>query len=130
MQVLAASVVDMLQAGVSQQPEMPGKPTGDPGLGQPSPEELSSEAAGESAASSQAVDADHVPANAAASDSSGFQYGEDASQPAAELAAPGEGGGGQAAPERSCIFEVEVVLTASGTKLTPSVAQFLVRCPS
>ena len=126
MQVLAASVIDMLQAGICQQPETPSKPAGRTGPGQPSPEGSSP---GEAEESSQAVGTDQVPANAAATDSSGLQSAQDASQPAPEPAAPGEGGSGQAAPERSCIFEVEVVLTASGTKLTPSVAQFLVRCP-
>ena len=113
MQVLAASVVDMLQAGIPQpQPEAPVKPaaTSDP-------VQSGSEAArtGDAQPSSQASSAVSLPADAAGPSSS--------SAPQSAEAGP------EAAPERSCIFEVEVVLTATGTKLTPSISQFLVGHP-
>ena len=104
MQVLAASMVDMLQAGIHQQ--QPGKPAATMGLIQPSPEPLGAGAATQ--ASSQAPDA-------AGPGTSIPQPAEPISEQAAESVL-----------KRSCIFEVEVVLTSKGTKLTPSMSQFLV----
>lgn len=115
MQVLAASVVDMLQAGIhQQQPESPGKAAATTGLAQPSPAPVGTGAA---QPSSRASGAPAALADSAAP-SSPPQSAEPASEPGAE-----------SAPERSCIFEVEVVLTATGTKLTPSISQFLVWHP-
>lgn len=110
MQVLAASLVDMLQAGIhQQQPGTPGKPAATMGLVQPSPAPLGAGAATQ--ASTKAP-------NAAGPGTSIPQPAEPASEQAAESAL-----------ERSCIFEVEVVLTSTGTKLMPSISQFLVGYP-
>ena len=114
MQVLAASVVDMLQAGIHQQPPVKSdEPAAATGVDQPSPEPSSAAAAGQ--VSSDASGTAAAPADAAGPNTSAAQSAEPASQQAAEPVL-----------ERSCIFEVEVVLTAKGTKLTPSISQFLV----
>lgn len=114
MQVLAASVVDMLQAGIhQQQPDRSDEPAAATGLDQPSPEASGTAAAAQG--SSQASATAAAPPDAAGPNTSAPQSAERASQQAAEPAL-----------ERSCIFEVEVVLTAKGTKLTPSISQFLV----
>ena len=115
MQVLAASVVDMLQAGIHQQ--QPGKPAASAELDQPSTEPLGKGAAVQ--ASSQTPATAPVPPDAAGLSTSSPQPAEPVSEQAAESAL-----------ERSCIFEVEVILTSKGTRLTPSVSQFLVGHPS
>ncbi|KAL3139803.1 hypothetical protein ABBQ38_004104 [Trebouxia sp. C0009 RCD-2024] len=107
-QVLAASVVDMLQAGIHQpHPEAPGKSAATPGLAQSGFEGART---GNAQPSSQASGAASLLADAAGPNNSPLQSAE-----------PGP----DSAPKRSCIFEVEVVLTATGTKLTPSISQFL-----
>lgn len=114
MQVLAASVVDMLQAGIhQQQPDKSDKPAAATGLDQPNPEPSGAAAAGQGNSGAPAT----APASsdAAGPSTSASQSAEPASQQAPEPRL-----------ERSCIFEVEVVLTAKGTKLTPSISQFLV----
>lgn len=113
MQVLAASVVDMLQAGIHQQ--QPDKPAASTELGQPSTEPLGGAAV---QASSQTPATAPVPPDAAGLSTSSPQPAEPVSDQAVESAL-----------ERSCIFEVEVILTSKGTKLTPSVSQFLVGYP-
>ena len=115
MQVLAASVVDMLQAGIHQQQS--GTPAASAGLDQPSPESVATGAAAQ--ASSQALATASVPPDAAGLGTSSSQTAEPMSEQAAGSAL-----------ERSCVFEVEVILTPRGTKLTPSVSQFLVSYPS
>ena len=100
LQVLSASVVDMLQAGTQQQQQQPA--TAEPStVGKATPS--STDAAPEqSSADSEAA----------------------ASSPQNEA----DSAAGQ--PDRACVFEVEAVLTITGTKITPSVAQFLVRFQS
>lgn len=117
MQVLGASVVDMLQAGIhQQQPEAVGNPAATPGPVHSRPEALPTSNA---QPSSQVSGTASLLADAAGSSSSSpLQLAEPASEP-----------GPESALERSCIFEVEVVLTATGTKLTPSISQFLVCHP-
>lgn len=114
MQVLAASVVDMLQAGIHQpHPEAPGKSAATPGLVQSGFEGART---GNTQPSSQASGAASLLADGA---------GPSRTSSLPQSADPGP----ESPPERSCIFEVEVVLTATGTKLTPSISQFLVCHP-
>ncbi|KAL3154308.1 hypothetical protein ABBQ32_013793 [Trebouxia sp. C0010 RCD-2024] len=109
-QVLAASVVDMLQAGIHQpHPEAPGKSAATPGLVQSGFEGART---GNTQPSSQASGAASLLADGA---------GPSRTSSLPQSADPGP----ESPPERSCIFEVEVVLTATGTKLTPSISQFL-----
>ena len=94
MQVLSASVTDLLQAGVCQQ-QAPIQ------------------------ASAALVAA---PSSVATSDqkANGTAAGADMAAAEVEVATAGS----QAT--RWCVFEVEVVLTITGTRITPSIAQFLV----
>ena len=101
LQVLSASVMDILQAGIHEKQE-----------------------AGVAAAVSSVAD------------QAGIISDEVSDQPSLEsdaaAASSPESTPDQAASQsaRSCIFEVEVVLTITGTKITPSISQFLVRLPS
>lgn len=101
LQVLSASVKDMLQAGIHEKQE-----------------------AAAAAPVSSIADKANVISNEVASQPSLDSDAAAASSP--------ESTADEAASQsvRSCIFEVEVVLTITGTKITPSISQFVVRLPS
>ena len=99
-QVLSASVVDMLQAGIHQQEAATGKAAA--AIEGPAPT-IPDPASQLATAATQPEPEPEPESESAVADS------EEASQPA-----------------RACIFEVEVVLAMTGTKITPSVSQFLV----
>ena len=102
----------MLQAGIHHPQDLPGKIATGEFLDQSSPEPTSSQV--------QAANAAPVLSDAAASYSSQTPpAGPTAAATATEDAA-------QRPPARCCVFEVEVILTATGTKLTPSISHFLV----
>ncbi|DBB06681.1 TPA: hypothetical protein ACH3X1_012189 [Trebouxia sp. C0004] len=95
-QVLSASVMDILQAGIHEKQEA--------GAAAPA-SSVSEEAA---VISNEGSDQPSLESDAAAASSPESTTDEAASQSA-----------------RSCIFEVEVVLTITGTKITPSISHFL-----
>ena len=101
LQVLSASVMDMLQAGIHKKQEA--------AVAAP----VSSLADKAAVISNEGSNQPSLDSGAAAASSPESTADEAASQSA-----------------RSCIFEVEVVLTITGTKITPSFSQFLVRLPS
>ena len=101
LQVLSASVMDMLQAGIHEK-----------------------QVAAATAPVSSVADNAAVISNEVANQAS---LGSDAAA-ASSPESTAEEAASQSA--RSCIFEVEVVLTITGTKITPSISQFLVRLRS
>jgi len=101
LQVLSASVMDMLQAGIHEK-----------------------QVAAATAPVSSVADNAAVISNEVANQAS---LGSDAAA-ASSPESTAEEAASQSA--RSCIFEVEVVLTITGTKITPSISQFLVRLAS
>ena len=101
LQVLSASVMDMLQAGIHERQEAAAAAP------------VSSVADEAAVISNEVADQPSLDSDAAAARSPESTADEAASQSA-----------------RSCIFEVEVVLTITGTKITPSISQFLVRLRS
>lgn len=104
LQVLSASVMDMLQAGIHEKQEAAAA----------APVSSVADVADEAAViSNEVANQPSLDSDAAAASSPESTADEAASQSA-----------------RSCIFEVEVVLTITGTKITPSISQFLVSLPS
>ncbi len=94
----------MLQAGIHQRQDLPDKSSADEGAAVKGPD-ASSEQPG--AATGAAA----------------------ASSPEPEPETETEATVADSQAKRSCIFEVEVVLTITGTKITPSISQFMVRHP-